>query len=468
MRYRHFNFLIVGSLLLIGAALVTAQDAATPTVTPLPGIDGQPVVEPACAAPLQAVWMTASDTCLGGPDGYICNGGSAPQAEPVGAVSNALAAQGALVDVTQVSMLHTPGIDPNIGLVGVAWLRLADPPISGVLFGEVRIRNVTPPDFPAWKSMTVETASVPSPCEAAPRSAFVIQSHFGQTARLVINGTSLAMAGTVMIYTYDDGSAASTTFVGLAGQSTLLAFGTDQPLRTGQAISVPYAPGNISAPAGPPGVAQPLDTQMTHNLPMPLLDAPVMLPQPGYVTTQGTVNLRAAPDIYSALLLEVPAGEELSILGRNAAGDWYNVRLNNGVSGWMFAELLFGNPGVIEAVYEATPAPPQRYGELGYLARVEAPSGVVMRSAPDANFPAVVTLPEGTHAVLLNRSPYSPWVKIDANGAVGWVPLISLDTRSIIEALPIDFDVPPPPATPTPTTVPGSFGNAFPDPRGGY
>ena len=55
-----------------------------------------------------------------------------------------------------------------------------------------------------------------------------------------------------------------------------------------------------------------------------------------------------------------------------------------------------------------------------------------------------------------------------ANGAVGWVPLISLDTRSIIEALPIDFDVPPPPATPTPTRVPGSFGNAFPDPQGGY
>jgi hypothetical protein len=59
------------------------------------------------------------------------------------------------------------------------------------------------------------------------------------------------------------------------------------------------------------------------------------------------------------------------------------------------------------------------------------------------------------------RSPYSPWVKIESQGMVGWVALIALETQSIIEALPIDWDVPPPPE---PTLVPGSWGGAFPDP----
>ena len=47
-------------------------------------------------------------------------------------------------------------------------------------------------------------------------------------------------------------------------------------------------------------------------------------------------------------------------------------------------------------------------------------------------------------------------------GVVGWLALITLQTQAVIEALPIDYDVPPPPQ---PTRVPGSFGNAFPDPN---
>jgi hypothetical protein len=74
----------------------------------------------------------------------------------------------------------------------------------------------------------------------------------------------------------------------------------------------------------------------------------------------------------------------------------------------------------------------------------------------------MITLPAGTTLNLMARSPYSPWVKVENGGVVGWAALIALETQAVIEALPIDYDVPPPPA---PTQVPGSFGNAFPDPR---
>jgi hypothetical protein len=42
---------------------------------------------------------------------------------------------------------------------------------------------------------------------------------------------------------------------------------------------------------------------------------------------------------------------------------------------------------------------------------------------------------------------------------------LTLDTLAFLEALPIDWSAPPPPAPPTATRVPGSFGNAFPDPN---
>jgi hypothetical protein len=44
------------------------------------------------------------------------------------------------------------------------------------------------------------------------------------------------------------------------------------------------------------------------------------------------------------------------------------------------------------------------------------------------------------------------------------VALITLDTQAYIDALPVDYQAP---GIPTPTVVPGSFGNAFPDPNAG-
>jgi uncharacterized protein YgiM (DUF1202 family) len=195
-----------------------------------------------------------------------------------------------------------------------------------------------------------------------------------------------------------------------------------------------------------------------------LLDRPIMLPQPGYVITDGLVNLRAAPSTETELMLQVPAGEVMSVLGRNPFGDWYHVRLDTGETGWMLAELLIQDVGAVQAVYEATPLPPQRYGELGRLGRVLAPAGVNLRQAPDVSFPTITTLPDGTQVVIVARSPYSPWVKVEVNGITGWLALVTLDTEVVVDALPVDYNVPPPP---DPTQVPGSFGNAFPDPNGG-
>ena len=454
MRYRIFLIVFLSSLFLIGTIFVTAQS------------DGVEVSDAVCSPALDTLWAAASNACIGGPVGFICNGGGAPQVEPAGPVSNALAPAGALVEVGVVESLHTPPLLSQNDNGGLVWLRLAEPiGLSGLLVGDVSVRNVTPPDFPAWQSMVVKTgAEQVANCGVAPRNAFVVQTpvdpETGQivSTNIVINGASLVLNGTVMVQT----SETETTFVNLGGTASVLARGQEQPFLTGEQLSVPYAPGDFTVPAGVPTTARPLDVTLAANLPVSLLDRPLQLPQPGYVSTAGMVNMRTEPGTHGGLIAEVPAGELMTVLGRNPAGDWLHVRLTNGLTGWMFAELLVQNLGNVQAIYEATPMPPQRYGEMGRTARVVAPAGVNIREAPDVQFGRIVTLPPETVLTLMERSPHGPWVKVEHNGVVGWAALIALETEAIIEALPIDFDVTPPPP---PTRVPGSFGNAFPDPR---
>src|SRR5688572_29160417 len=91
-------------LVLLSALLVTAQES-----TP----------DPACEVALLSLWTAASNACVTGPEGTICNGGAAPQAEPEGLVSNTLTSLGAMVEAGEVTMLHTPPIDTTINSLGI-------------------------------------------------------------------------------------------------------------------------------------------------------------------------------------------------------------------------------------------------------------------------------------------------------------------------------------------------------------
>ncbi|RMF81757.1 MAG: SH3 domain-containing protein [Chloroflexi bacterium] len=453
MPVRGIIFVGVSVLIFIGTvAFVTAQQEVAEQNQAL------------CNSGLELLWTSASDACINGPQGFICNGGVPPQVEPVGPVSNAVAPIGSLVEVGVVDALHTDPLQANTGSGGVAWLRLPPPmQITGLLIGDVMVRDVAPPDFAAWQSMIVQTApDTPTTCTTEPEDSLLLQAPPNQSSRIVINGVSLATDGTLMIRTRE----AETLFVMLSGQARLIALGQERQLLTGHQLSVPYNPDDFSLPVGIPTDPVPLDRSLIENLPVALLDRPVTLPQPGYVATQGQVNLRAAPDVNSALLAAVPAGEIISVLGVNPAHDWYHVRLNNGQTGWMFAELLVQQVGEIQAVYEETPNPPQRFGTLANQGIVQSPAGVNLRIGPALSFGVITTLPEGTQVRVVARSPYSPWVKVNVNGLEGWVALITLDTRAAFEALPIDFDVPPPPVPlPTITPLPGG-GHAIPNPDG--
>lgn len=414
-----------------------------------------------CAEAVIQFYTTATNACLGAPDGYICNGGRSPQVLPEGHIAHALNPIGALVPPNQIDSLRSIGFDDSGTNGGMMWMRLSDVKINMLLMGDVAVTNriEAGSEFPKWMSFIVQTGNDVPVCGYLPPNALVVQnSDRMTTARVVVNGASLDINGTVMIFTSGD----QTVFISLEGVLRVLAYRQPQTLVAGQETRITYSANDWANPLSAPAIPVPHTLSML-NLPIELFDRPVTVPQPGYVTTEAVVNLRTGPSTNHALLYQVPAEQHMTILGRNPDGDWYHVRLANGQTGWMFADLLRRNHGTIGQVYEQTPVPPQRFGTAGRMATVIG-QGVTLRSAPHIGFPVIFTVENGSSLELIARSPYSPWVKVDSQGNVGWIPLLNLETQAIIDSLPIDRTVPSPPTPPEPTAIPGLTGFAFPDP----
>lgn len=445
----------------------------TPTVTPLPPTTTPPPtltpdterLAAECQTMLAAVYETAGQLCLGKPRGYFCNGGLPPRALPAGPVGSALSVQGALVEADLIDSVQTAPL-PSNNSGGLLWLRLESIQLDAFALGEVRLNDLTPPDstFPAWQSFTVNTIYEPDPtCPGAPMDSLIVQSEYGQPTRQVINGVSIELDGTLAIQTHDT----QTHFINLEGLAQITVLGQVFAVLAGQQLVVDYADTDYTIPSGTPQGAEPLQLAHIKGLPVELLDLPMELPQPGYAQTVGRVNLRAEPGLDGRLLYQIPAGEAMSILGTNPERDWLHLRLQNGETGWMKADLLTVVTSDIEAVYESTPLPPQRPGDLGHLATVISEQGGNLRTAPDVSFGVITTLPQGTQVDLIARSPYSPWVKVEVGTTVGWIALITLETQASISFLPVDYSAPlPPRPTPTPELKRGG-GHAYPDPLGG-
>ena len=439
-------------------ASVTAVQFTPQTESARP-IDGD-----ACADALAGLYAAAGELCLGAPTGSFCSGGEAPSSEPE---SDALSASGAVVDTNAIDSLNSAplGVHDSGGLV---WLRLEENILlDALLIGGAQIRNQVEAGsrFAKWQSFTFESETVSSPCEGAPKTgALVLQGLYGQSARMAINGVSLVINGTVIVLTEGQ----LTKFIAIEGRIDLLSYGQSIALNVGQQLNVGYPVGDWSRPLAAPGRPVLFEYDLVKDLPIVLFDRPLAIPQPGYAQTQGGVNMRMAPDINARLLFQVPAGETMAVLGISSDQEWLHIRLGNGETGWMSAALLAKNLGEISAVYDVTPAPPQRMGKLGSLAFVDVGAGGNLRQAPDTAFQVIRTLPYGTEAHLRARSPYSPWVKVETGGVVGWMALFTLRTQAVISSLPIDYNVPlPPRPTATPEFSYGG-GHAYPDPDSGY
>ncbi len=263
-----------------------------------------------CAQALGVALLTASDACVGKPYGFACNGGASPQVEPAGPVANSLSPVGALVEANVVQSLRTQGIDPTGSYMGIAYLRVASPDsqvtFSGLLLGDVRVTNVTPPDFPAWQALEVVTVDSDLACESAPHSTLILQNPVpGVSARVVVNGVSLDLNGTLAVQTQGD----YTVYAVLSGELRALALGERQTVAAGQSVSAPHAPGLFSQPVAPLSAPRVVDEERINHLPLALFDRPVQIAQGGFARTSAPVNLRVAPNTDATVIVQVAANE---------------------------------------------------------------------------------------------------------------------------------------------------------------
>ena len=103
-----------------------------------------------------------------------------------------------------------------------------------------------------------------------------------------------------------------------------------------------------------PATPTPVATQPPTATPIPGATA---TPRPANfaLVATGGLNFRTGPSVAFPVIRALPGGTGVTVLGRNATGDWLYVRLNNGEEGWLAARFtdFTGNVPVV-----ATPAPP--------------------------------------------------------------------------------------------------------------
>lgn len=165
-------------------------------------------------------------------------------------------------------------------------------------------------------------------------------------------------------------------------------------------------------------------------------------PTTGATTPTANVlaNLRAAPNTTAAIVGSAQPGEALSLLGKNAAGDW--LQLASGA--WIFAALVNDVPADLPVVQEAgagtqgntateagqtdaatpeeqTTGEEQTAGEstadAGAGTDAAAASAAVdanLRGGPGTNFDLVGSVTAGANLTLVGRNEAGDWFKLDS------------------------------------------------------
>ncbi len=129
---------------------------------------------------------------------------------------------------------------------------------------------------------------------------------------------------------------------------------TFTPTPEGQAPADPQVLAPVAGEAAPAVVeVVPADT------PVPEEPTATPAPQTAKLTVDGdNINVRRGPGTSFGVVGQVSQGMSFDVLGRNAAGDWYQFCCVNGEQGWIFGTLVtVDNPDLV-AVAQDIPAPP--------------------------------------------------------------------------------------------------------------
>ncbi len=101
----------------------------------------------------------------------------------------------------------------------------------------------------------------------------------------------------------------------------------------------------------------PIETPTALSSPTPT-EAPTMAPTPHAIVRAESLNVRAGPGTAYPIVCRLAAEDTLAIVGRNAAGDWWQVCCLEGRTGWVAASLVEARAAAEVPLVADIPTPP--------------------------------------------------------------------------------------------------------------
>ncbi len=135
------------------------------------------------------------------------------------------------------------------------------------------------------------------------------------------------------------------------------------------------------------------------------------------------LNVRNGPSVSAARLSVLPLGTPLTVLGRNSAGTWLQIRTGQGLVGWVSAlwvRLSSGKVMALPLVSSAVTTPPPAT-VTGVTASVRA-FALNVRNGPTTSAGRIGMLRIGQVVTPLGKNSAGTWLKVQTNtGLIGWV-----------------------------------------------
>ena len=152
-------------------------------------------------------------------------------------------------------------------------------------------------------------------------------------------------------------------------------------------------------------------------------------------TVDGTVNIRAAADPRSEIIGQLPDGEAVSLIGRDASGRWLAMTYGQG-EGWLPAfSVITGSDWSVLPVRSASDSAPDSEVVIEAFGRVN------VRAAPTVTSEVVGQLSGGEVVPVLGRDgPTNDWLLIqlpETADTQGWVAYFTVGVQGDPNGLPM-------------------------------
>ncbi len=146
----------------------------------------------------------------------------------------------------------------------------------------------------------------------------------------------------------------------------------------------------------------------------------------------GSLNVRTGPGMQYGSVATLPFGFGVQMVARNAAGNWIQIGLTNGVTGWVNLTYLFTQYPTRNLPISESPVAPT----VTPTATVTGALNLLVYNGPSMDNAVIATVPAGTRIVLVGRNYNSTLAQVKlADGTIGWVQAQALTATVPVRSL---------------------------------